>query len=510
MPSAARTACLAGFSALPVEVQADVGHGLPAFAVVGLTDKAVQEARERVRSAIRNSGYRFPQHRLTVNLAPAELHKEGSAFDLAIAVAILREEGVGREGDDGRVLQQQFAAAFPGAGFVGELGLDGSIRPTRGVLPMCLRLADQGAAPIFVPTANAQEALASGAEVVAADSLVQLVNHLLGADLLSPPSPQPSGPQPSPPVDLADIQGQAVAKRAIEIAAAGGHHILLAGPPGAGKSMLARALVGLLPDLSAKAAREVTSVHSIAGLLMGPGLVARPPLRSPHHTISIAGLIGGRNAMVPGELCLANRGVLVMDELPEFSRNCLEALREPLEEGRIRLGRADGMRVLPASFILAATANPCPCGKSGQGGASLCTCASDTVTRYRKRISGPFRDRVDLCLEVRAVELTSLPGAREGDSTAAVALRVAAAREVQARRQGPDRLNAGLAAAQLGEVCDLEPAARRLVPRLAEAHALTGRGFHGVFRLARTIADLEGRQRITAQDLLEAGEYRGD
>ena len=495
MIASTRTACLDGFTALTVDVQVDLGTGLPVFSVVGLTDKAIQEARERVRSAIRNSSLSFPQHRLTVNLAPAEMRKEGSAFDLAIAVAIVRATGM--------------ELALEGAGFIGELGLDGGVRPTRGVLPMCRRLAAQGVAPIFVPVANAAEARACGAEVIAVDTLAHLVEHLAGRGTLAVPlSPAPA-PPPAPGIDLSDIQGQPVPKRALEIAAAGGHHVLLTGPPGAGKSMLARALVGLLPDLDVEASMDVTAIHSIAGLLSGPGLVRRPPLRSPHHTVSIAGLLGGRHASVPGEMCLAHRGVLVMDELPEFNRTCLESLREPLEEGRVRIGRANGTRVLPASFILAATANPCPCGRTGRAGEGDCTCPPEVVTRYQKRISGPLRDRIDLVLEVRPVTLRQLPGRQEGETSAEVSRRVRRARAVQARRQAPGGLNANLSPAQLGEVCDLQPSARTLVPRLAESHGLTGRGFHGLFRLARTIADLAGRRQISAEDLFEAGEYRG-
>lgn len=495
MIAAARTACLDGFTAQSVEVQADIGLGLPAFTIVGLTDKAVQEARERVRSAIRNSHQAFPQHRLTVNLAPAEMRKEGTAFDLAIAVAIVRAGGL--------------KLKLEGAGFIGELGLDGSVRATRGVLPLCRRLAADGVAPIFVPAANGAEAAACGAEVLAVDTLENLVAHLGGRVALVAPVAPATVASPAPAVDLADIQGQRVPKRALEIAAAGGHHLLFTGPPGAGKSMLARALVGLLPDLPPEQAMEVTAIHSVAGLLPFPALLQRPPLRRPHHTISIAGLLGGRHAGVPGEMSLAHRGVLVMDELPEFNRTCLEALREPLEEGRIRIGRATGTRVLPAAFILAATANPCPCGKSGRPGDGECTCAAEMITRYRRRISGPLRDRIDLVLEVRPATLWRLPGVRDGETSAEVARRVAAARSAQARRQGPGGLNAALAPAELGEVCDLDPGARRLVPRLAETHGLTGRGFHGLFRLARTIADIAGRQQLSAQDLLEAGEYRG-
>ena len=490
------TACLDGIRARRVEVEADIGGGLPSFSIVGLTDKAVQEARERVRSALRNSGFGFPSHRLTVNLAPAELRKEGTAFDLAIALAILRSAG-------------HPGLNSAGSGFVGELGLDGAVRPIRGALALTTELARDGAARLFVPVANAAEAAGCGAPVHAVGSLAELVAHLRGEAAIPTFKPPPGRRRDAAgDVDLADIHGQAVPKRALEVAAAGGHHVLFVGPPGAGKSMLARALRGLLPDLSADDSREVTSLHSVAGLLPGVGMLSRPPMRTPHHSISIAGLVGGGSAFMPGELSLAHRGVLVLDELPEFRRDCLEALREPLEEGHLRLSRKGGTRLLPSCFTLVATANPCPCGRSSEvAGEEQCVCPPELVARYQRRISGPLRDRIDLVVEVRSVRIDHI-GAGSGESSATVRARVARARRNQAARQGEGRLNAMLPPADLDRACPLEADAAAEVANIADRYRLSGRGFHGALRVARSIADLDGTRSISRAQLYEACEYR--
>jgi magnesium chelatase family protein len=495
MLATSTTAAVLGVEAQIVRVEADIAPGFPRFTMVGLPDSAVKESEARVRAALRNCGFDFKwDRRITVNLAPASQRKSGSSFDLATAVGLLAADG----------------AVLPALGrvlLVGELALDGSVRGVTGVLPTLLLARRAGLRAAVVPTANHGEAvLVPDLPVYPAGSLAEALS-LLSADELPPPPPAPHvdcALEPAP--DLADVRGQLVARRALEIAAAGGHNLLYVGPPGSGKTMLARRLPGLLPPLSPDEAVEVATVHSAAGLAVEDA-VARRPFRSPHHTTSDIALAGGGQRPRPGEVSLAHRGVLFLDELPEFRRTSLEVLRQPLEEGFVTVSRHRGTLRLPARFQLAAAMNPCPCGRLGA--AAACRCTGADVRSYLSRLSGPLLDRIDLHVPVGALDFDEMTGpARE--STSVVRNRVLAARERQQRRQAATGAvsNALLASRALRRVALPDPAGERLLRRAVDRNGLTARGFDRLLRVARTIADLAGREEVTASDLAEALQFR--
>ena len=504
MPARLQSLALVGLGAQPVTVEVDIGAGLPSFTIVGLADKAVGEARERVRAAIKNSGFQFPVHRITVNLAPADLPKIGPAFDLAIALGILIESGV------------VSAEALNSTHIVGELSLAGDIRPIDGILPMTLSLKKDGrSTTLILPEENLTEAqLVSEMHVWPAAHLRTLVDDLThgrsAAQLTEPFQADESLPSTDQMADLAHVQGLEQVKRVLEIAAAGNHNLLLIGPPGTGKTLLARAFASILPDLSADEHLETLMIRSAAGLLEPAELTHRHrPVRSPHHTASPVALVGGGTKLRPGEVSLAHRGVLFLDEFPEFPRMVLEALREPLEEGKITIARAQGAMTFPARFTLIAAANPCPCGYFGDP-EKACQCGAADLQRYQRKLSGPLLDRIDLVVTVPRQQTKTLLDDNQGTDSATIRQRVVAARSQQARRLDglSAQTNGDLTAAELKKMIVLSPEARTLLEEAGNRLHLSGRALHRLLKVARTIADLAGAEQVEQLHLAEALQYR--